>query len=92
VHLTAKFITSTAGAPLPDLIPVLFALDGRTVMLHLQFHATATGPLHAAFGVARGTRGRLVVQQVGIVRTRATSKATDPYPVEFVKVHALGGR
>lgn len=92
VHLTAKFIVSTAGAPLPDLIPVLFGLDPATEMLQIRFHATATGPLHAAFGAAEGARGRLVVQQVGILNTKAPSKVTDPYPVEFVKVHALGGR
>lgn len=92
VHLQARFITTTAGAPLPDLVQIMFAPEEGQQLLQVKFHATATGPLHAQFGVPEGTLGRLTVQQIGILNTRAPSKATDPYPVEFVNVHAIGGR
>ena len=92
VHLQARFITTAAGAPLPDLVQIMFVPEEGQQLLQVKFHATATGPLHALFGAPEGTLGRLTVQQIGILNTKAPSKATDPYPVEFVNVHAIGPR
>jgi hypothetical protein len=91
VHMEIKFITTAPlGAPLPDLTQVWFAPQPGQELLQIKFLATATGPLHSLFGVPEGTRGRLMVQQVGIMNTSAPSTATDAFPVEFIKVQPLG--
>jgi hypothetical protein len=62
--LDFDFINPKPGMPLPDLIQTGFVpLPGQEfVQLHIR--AVATGPLHAAFGVPEGTRGRMLMDMV----------------------------
>jgi len=77
------------GAPLPCLTQA-YCL-GQITYLGLQ--ARATGPLHAAFGVAEGTGGRMTIQQLAAHGLAGVpGKGLDEYgwPVETVSLQAVG--
>jgi len=79
--LDFEFINPRVGMPLPDLLQVGFAnITGQDfVILHMR--SEATGPLHAAFGVPEGTRGRMVVDMI--------STAANPSAREVLQLSTL---
>jgi hypothetical protein len=83
------FINTAPGAPLPDLLQVAFLPEPGQELRTLSFRGTASGPLHAAFGVAEGTPGRLVITQTGIFFTSFQGATADGFPAERVDLHAL---
>ena len=89
-HLDVKFISTAPGAPLPDLLQLAFLPEPGQELLQIKFHASAEGVLHAAFGVAEGTRGRLAVQEIGLFNTGFHGQLSNGFSAEFVKLHPLG--
>jgi hypothetical protein len=89
-HLGVKFINTAPGAPLPDLLQLVFGPEPGHELLQIKFHASAEGELHAAFGVAEGTRGRLTVQEIGLFNTGFHGQLSNGFSAEFVKLHPLG--
>lgn len=59
------FINTALGAPLPDLIQLAIVPEPGQEILKVKASCSTTGPLHAAFGVPEGTRGRVISRQVG---------------------------
>jgi hypothetical protein len=62
-----SFINTAPGAPLPDLMQLFFAPAPGQQLHQYVFHASASGTLRAAFGVADGTPGKVSVAQTGNV-------------------------
>lgn len=75
------FINPAVGMPLPDLGQVGFAPIAGQEFVSLHFRAVATGPLHAAFGVPEGTRGRMTVDMI--------STAANPSAREILKLSPI---
>jgi len=71
------FINPTVGMPLPDLGQVGFAPIPGQEFVRLAFQATATGPLHAAFGVKDGTRGRMTVDMISTAANPSVKEIID---------------
>jgi hypothetical protein len=57
-HFEVKFINTAPGAPMPDLIQLLFRTEPGQEPKFVSVHCHATGPLREAFGVEDGTPGR----------------------------------
>src|SRR6185503_10048462 len=61
-----EFVNNAPGAPLPDLLQVVFAPAPGQELRSLRFLWRASGPLTAGFGVADGTPGHCTIQQDGV--------------------------
>jgi len=73
--LKVSFITSTAGAPIPDLTgPSPYNLK------NLKFSATGSGP------VPGGGTGKLTVVQSGVFNTMFHGATADAYPAEKITI------
>jgi hypothetical protein len=86
------FTNTAPGAPLPDLIRFTsgFTLPGQA-LISAHFEATATGELHAAFGVAEDTPGLMKVSETGtLFRTHFKGATADGFPAEFISLHVIG--
>ena len=75
------FINPTVGMALPDLAQIVFAANPGQVFVSSHFRAVAMGPLHAAFGVPEGTRGRMTVDMI--------STASNPSVREIITLKAI---
>jgi hypothetical protein len=71
------FINPTVGMPLPDLGQVVFAAIPGQEFVRSTFQATATGPLHAAFGVKEGTQGRMRVDMISTAANPSVKEIID---------------
>jgi hypothetical protein len=81
--LQAKFIIAHPGDPLPDLA----AANYLTLSIRFQ----GSGPLRAAFGVAEGTPGKLLVNQTGLFNNPGQGNGVaDSFPAELVRVYQAG--
>lgn len=58
-----EFINTAPGAPLPDLIQLLFAPEPGQELLAIHSTCNAKGTFHAAYGVPEGARGRATIEQ-----------------------------
>jgi hypothetical protein len=79
------------GAPLPDLLQVLFSPAPGQVIRSLRFSGNAEGPLHAAYGVPEGTPGRCHISQTGVLHASFNGATTDGFPAEIVELRIVGG-
>ena len=94
VEFQVVFDNTAPGAPLPDLVDAFIlgnAAPGQQ-LIALSIRVSATGPLHAAFGVPEGTPGRLVVTQIGNFRTSGGGATADGFPAERVDLHVIQGK
>jgi hypothetical protein len=64
--LDVVFINTAPGAPLPDLVQLLFFPEARQQVRYLSFRAHAQGPLRAAPGIRVGAPGRVEIQQTSM--------------------------
>jgi hypothetical protein len=71
------FINPSVGMPLPDLVQVAFAPIPGQEFVRSEFQASATGPLHAAFGVKDGTRGRMRVDMISTAANLSVKEIID---------------
>ena len=91
-HFNVSFKNTVPGAPLPDLVDAFIlgnAAPGQELR-SLSFRSSGDGPLRAAFGVAEGTPGQLVVTQSGLFFTGFHGAVGDAFPAERVDLHPLG--
>lgn len=58
-----KFINTAPGAPLPDLMQLLFAPEPGQEVVALHTTCNAKGEFHAAYGVPEGKRGRAQIEE-----------------------------
>lgn len=92
VTMKVVFTNDAPGAPLPDLVNA-FILGNATPaqsLLFLSFVSDGNGPLHAAFGVPDGTRGKQNVTQTGLFVTQFKGATADGFPAERVDLHTAG--
>lgn len=77
------------GDAFPDLIELNFnpLLQTEYAWTSMQFHATASGPLTAAYGVPNGTPGQLVVGQNGTFN-QVGKGSIDGFTAEFIHITA----
>ena len=85
--LLVKFTNTAPGAPLPDLIQLLFCPEAGQQLTTLSFRAQATGTL------AEGTSARLEVTQTGLLRVAGIANsnsrvALDAFPAEHIIIQA----
>jgi hypothetical protein len=102
-HLRVVFKNTAPGAPLPDLIcinagpgcptaapcPAGFEID------FLSVQENAAGPLRAASGLGPdGTPGRLIVDQIGLIKPAIANgfkgALVDAFPVENIELRRIG--
>lgn len=91
-HFRVDLKNTAPGAPLPDLVDAFIlgnAAPGQELRF-LSFRADGSGPLHAQFGVADGTPGKLVVSQTGILMTQFQGATADGFPAERVDLRVIG--
>lgn len=84
------FINSSPGADLPDLVQLAFFPEPDQELQSVSIQCNADGPLREAFGVVDGTPGKANTVEVGLFATGAAGPVFDGFPVEFIKVHAIG--
>ena len=94
--LQLKFKNTAPGAPLPDLIQLIFCPNTGQELTTLSFRAQATGTLRAASGVPDGTSGRLEVAQTGLLGVASVANsnsrvALDAFPAEHIVIQAIAG-
>jgi hypothetical protein len=82
LHVT--FINTAPGAPLPDLIQLLYFPEEGQETIKLSFHGQAGGSL------ADGTPGRVEVTQTGLFMTAWKGATADGFPAERINLHAVG--
>ena len=92
--LQLSFMNTAPGAPLPDLIQLIFCpLEGQRRDVQ-SFRTSANGSLRAAFGVADGTPGRCEVVQRGLIDVSSIandfSAVLDAFPAEKITIQATG--
>jgi hypothetical protein len=89
--LQLRFINAKPGAPLPDLLQLLFAPGpGQEPPSFISLTAHADGTLRQAFGVPDGTPGRATVIQTGLFMTQFKGATADAFPAERINVNATG--
>ena len=94
--LQLKFKNTAPGAPLPDLIQLIFCPTAGQDLTTLSFRAQATGTLQAASGVPDGTSGRMEVTQTGLLGVASVANsnsrvALDAFPAEHIVIQAIAG-
>ena len=93
--LQVSFVNTAPGAPLPDLIQLVFCPGPSQALNFLGFSGQATGPLRATFGVPEGTPGFVQTRQTGLLKTAATANpnsrvAFDGFPAEKINIQVIG--
>jgi len=86
--LQVKFTNTAMGDPLPDLVNAFIlgnALPGQSLTT-LSFRSTGSGPLHAQSGVPEGTRGKLTVEQTGLLLHTFMGCPGVAFPAELVRL------
>jgi hypothetical protein len=88
--LKIRFINSAPGAPLPDLIQLLFFPEADQETQFILFTGRADGPLRAEYGVPDGTPGRVQVIQTGLFMTNSQGAPSEGFPGEHVHLRVVG--
>jgi len=88
--LWLHFINTSAGAPLPDLLQLVFAPEPGQELLRVAFQAGADGLLRSPSGFPDGTPGRLVVVEQGLFMTGFHGAVGDGFPVERIDLLPTG--
>ena len=82
--MQVKFINAYPGAPLPDLTSI-------PNVLSVSIRIRGEGPLRAAFGVAEGTPGKVLVSQTGLFNISGQGNGVaDSFPAELIHVFKAG--
>jgi len=94
--LQLKFTNTAPGAPLPDLIQLIFCPTAGQELTTLSIRVQATGTLRAASGMPDGTSGRLEMTQTGLIGVASIANpnsrvASDAFPAEHIIIQATGG-
>jgi hypothetical protein len=94
--LQVTFKNTAPGAPLPDLIQLLFCPTAGQELTTLSFRARAVGTLRAASGVSDGTPGRLEITQAGLIgiagQVNSNSRvALDAFPADHITIQPTSG-
>jgi hypothetical protein len=92
VKFQIKFVNTAPGAPLPDIMQLLFAPEPGQEVRMLAIDARATGTLRAAFGVPDGTPGHLTDIQSGLFMTHFMGATGDGFPVERITIQPVSSR
>lgn len=79
-----RFINTTPGAPMPDLLQLVIFPEPGQELLAVASQCNARGPLRAAFGVPEDTPGRAVSRQQGRVRDGVLT-----FPIEKITLKPL---
>lgn len=82
--------TNYVGAPLPDLVQLLYNPSPVQGLRSISFSVSADGPLHLAFGVPDGTPGQAHVVQTGLFTTKFKGATSDAFPVEMINLNKTG--
>jgi hypothetical protein len=86
-NFSLAFTNNAPGAPLPDLLTLLFDFDPARQVHAVSIRCTGVGEL------ASGGKAQLVVSQTGNFRTRFQGTALrDGFPVEELKLAPVGPR
>ena len=79
----ARFILPHPGFPLPNLAEV------NTLSVSIRFQGS--GPLRSTFGVAEGTPGKVIVNQIGLFNIPGQGNGVaDGFPAELINVFQSG--
>lgn len=83
--------TNSVGAPMPDLVQLLYLPEEEQKLKYISFNAKANGELRADFGVPDGTSGRATIIQIGLLDPGFKgSPVLDGFPVERVDLKVVG--
>ncbi len=83
--------TKPVGAPMPDLVQLVYLAEDGQKLKYISFNAKANGELRAAFGVPVGTSGRATIIQTGLLDPGTKgSQVQDGYPVERIDLKVVG--
>jgi len=92
--LSLHFINTAPGAPMPDLLPLIFLPEPGQELDFLHFNSQAVGSLHAAFGVAEGTPGHAQITQNALfgaaIHNGFKGALADGAPVEHIDLSVVG--
>ena len=90
--LHTVFINGSQGAPLPDILQVVFGPGPDQELESLHFLWRGAGPLTALFGVPEGFPGRCTIQQDGVLTAGASYRLVggDGFPAELIDLVATG--
>ncbi len=90
-QMKAVFTNTAPGAPLPDLIPVLFGfgMPGQEAVAILV-NASGAGTLHAASGFGEGTPGRFNLINTGVFHASGKGGTADGFPAEVISLRPAG--
>lgn len=89
--LQVKFINTASGAPLPDLLQLIYAPEpGQEPPSFISLTARAEGTLRGNFGVPDGTPGRAEVIETGLFITQSRGATADNFPVERINLNVTG--
>lgn len=89
-HLKVVFTNTNLGAPLPDLVQLVYSPSAGQGLRQIAISASANGPLRAAFGVPDGTPGRAHVLQTGLFMTGGKGATSDGFPAEMINLVKTG--
>lgn len=78
------FINTAPGAPLPDLMQLVFVPEPGQELVSVIFEAVAEGELRAASGYAEGSPGRGIVSETGLFMTGFHGAVGDGFPAENI--------
>jgi hypothetical protein len=82
--LDVTFINTAPGAPLPDLVELIYFTGEGQELIKLSFHGQADGPL------ANGTPGRVEVAETALFMTGFNGATADGFPAEKIILRAVG--
>ena len=89
--LTVDFINTAPGAPLPNLLNLIFAPGAGQEIKMISFVATAFGPLRPAFGVPDETPGSVHTTQRGLYGVPGQGQGLDnDFPAERIVIKEVG--
>jgi hypothetical protein len=81
-RLDFVFINPAVGMALPDFVQLFVAPLPGQEFIRSEIRATAEGPLHSAFGVRDGTRGRMTMDMIA---TAANPSAREVLELSVIK-------
>lgn len=90
INITLLFINTAPGAPMPDIMQILYAPEEGQELLWFALSATANGPLREAYGVPDGTPGKMTVRQTGNFLGSGQGALADGFPVEQIRLRVVG--
>jgi hypothetical protein len=90
--LQLKFINTSPGAPLPDMLQLIFGPvePGQEFPSFISLTARADGTLRDNFGVPEDTPGRAEVIQTGLFTTKFMGATGDAFPGERISLAVTG--